>query len=137
MQRGRPPRYCRSMAKTIELAKHQFRSGAVPVFRGDDWRLRGAIMVKDTSGNGLPFDATGAAATAFFPKDPSGSIAVPVDFVEPKDGAFEVLVPASASIEALVTSATSVYFVVSNADGITTVESANPVLEIKDRGFQS
>lgn len=126
------------MAKYIVFDKDLFGiDGNIPLFRKDDWTLRGEIV------DGLGkckriFDLTGYSASAFFPAASGGPVSFPVNIVAPKAGRFELEVPGSASSGiALAEQGTSLYFTLDNStDNITTVETPYEPLEIRDRYFR-
>lgn len=124
------------MAKYIKLDKSQYgKDGVIPLKRGDDWVLTGKI-VNRSCGEDLTVDLTGLGMTACLPGADGSTITVDPVAVDAEEGTFTMTVPKAKTLLTQPSFGTGFYIVLQDNDSNQeTVESYDPALEIKDRGF--
>ncbi len=126
------------MAKILVIDKKHFApsTGMVPLRRGDDWLLSGQVIDR-YAGYQKAVDLTDSGATGFFPAASGGTIPAEVTFTNAAAGAVVIALSKEDSANvALAEQGTSLYITLDTTDGLTTVETPEETIEVKDRGFE-
>lgn len=121
--------------------RHFGPNGFIPLKRSDRWLLSGKVVEKYARYE-KELDLTGVSgATGFFEaadlEDVDALVPFSLDVIDAKGGQVQLDIPASASSSvALAENGISAYATIDHPDlGLITVETEQPVLEIRDRGF--
>lgn len=124
------------MALMIELTQAMINQrGKVALKRGDDWAVSGQVVDRINKSVKTCVDLSLSSATAYFPAADGTKISVSLPITA--QGYFTAEVSKEATTGAMLSDSVNFYVEIQDQEGLRTVELDSPILEIRDKAFQS